>query len=49
MKKHFTEQMEVSVACPWSEGQGGDLDGEHSDILTHALATLVVNHNYEAF
>jgi hypothetical protein len=27
MKKHFTEQMANFVACPWSEGQGGDLDG----------------------
>jgi hypothetical protein len=27
MKKHFTEQMADFVACPWSEGQGGDLDG----------------------
>jgi hypothetical protein len=37
------------LACPWSEGQGGDLYGEHSDILTHALTTLVGNHNDEAF
>jgi hypothetical protein len=27
MKKHFTEQMIDLVACPWSEGQVGDLDG----------------------
>jgi hypothetical protein len=27
MKKHFIEQMTYFVACPWSEGQGGDLDG----------------------
>jgi hypothetical protein len=27
MNKHFTEQMADFVACPWSEGQGGDLDG----------------------
>jgi hypothetical protein len=27
MKKHFTEHMAVFVACPWSEGHGGDLDG----------------------
>jgi hypothetical protein len=39
MKKHFTEQMADFVDCPRSEGQGGDLDGEHSDLLTHALAT----------
>jgi hypothetical protein len=49
MKKHFTEQMSDFVACPWSDGQGGDLDGEHSDLLTHALATLVVKENDEAF
>jgi hypothetical protein len=49
MKKHFTEQMAEFVECPWSEGQGGDLDGEHSDILTHALTTLVGKQNYEAF
>jgi hypothetical protein len=36
------------VACPWSEGQGGDLDGEHSDFLTHALATLVGKKNDES-
>jgi hypothetical protein len=41
MKKHFTEQMEDFLTCPWSEVQGGDLDGEHSDLPTHALATLV--------
>jgi hypothetical protein len=41
--------MEDFVACPWSEGQGGDLDGEHSDLLTHALATLVGKQNDEAF
>jgi hypothetical protein len=41
MKKHFTEQMADFVPCPWSEGQGGDLDGEHSELLTHALTTLV--------
>jgi hypothetical protein len=49
MKKHFTDQMTDFVACPWSEGQGGDLDGEHSDLLTHALATLVGKQNDEAF
>jgi hypothetical protein len=49
MKKHFTDQMADFVACPWSEGQGGDLDGEHSDILTHALTTLVGKQNDEAF
>jgi hypothetical protein len=37
------------VACPWSEGQGGDLDGEHSDLLTHALTTLVGKQNDEDF
>jgi hypothetical protein len=48
IKKHFMEQMADFVACPWSEGQGGDLDGEHSDILTHALTTLVGKQNDEA-
>jgi hypothetical protein len=48
MEKHFTEQIADFVACPWSEGQGGDLDGEHSDILTHSLTTLVGKQNYEA-
>jgi hypothetical protein len=32
------------VSCPWSEGQGGYLDGEHINFLTHVLATL-----FEAF
>jgi hypothetical protein len=32
MNKHFTEQMADFVACPWSEGQLGDLYGEHSDL-----------------
>jgi hypothetical protein len=27
MKKDFTKQMADFVACPWSEDQGGDLDG----------------------
>jgi hypothetical protein len=49
MKKHFTEQMADFVACPWSEVQGGDLDGEHSDLLTYALTTLVGNQNDAAF
>jgi hypothetical protein len=49
MKKHFTEQMVYFVACPWSEGHGGDLDGEHSDILTHALTTLVGKKKNDAF
>jgi hypothetical protein len=49
MKKHFTEQMADFVACTWSEVQGGDLDGEHSDLLTHALITLVGKQNDEAF
>jgi hypothetical protein len=49
MKKHFTEQMADFVACPWSEGQGGDLDGEHSDLLNHALAALVGKQNGEVF
>jgi hypothetical protein len=48
-KKHFTEQMADFVACLWSEGQGGDLDGEHSDILICALTTLVGKENDEAF
>jgi hypothetical protein len=47
--KGFTEQMADFVTCPWSEGQGGDLDGEHSDILTHAITTLVGKKNDEAF
>jgi hypothetical protein len=37
------------VACPWSEGQVGYLDGEHSDLLTHALANLVGKQNDEDF
>jgi hypothetical protein len=49
MKKHFIEQMADFVARPWSEGQGGDLDGEHSDLLTHSLAALVGKQNDEAF
>jgi hypothetical protein len=49
MKKHFTEQMADFVTCPWSEGRGGDLDGEHTDIFTHALTTLVGKQNDEAF
>jgi hypothetical protein len=36
MKKHFTEQMSDFVTCTWSEGRGGDLDWEHSDLLNHA-------------
>jgi hypothetical protein len=49
MKKHFTEQMTDFVVCPWSAGQGGDLYGEHSDLLTLAIATLVGKQNDEAF
>jgi hypothetical protein len=49
MKKHFTEDMADFLACPWSEGQVGNLDGEHSDILTHVLTTLVGKQNDEAF
>jgi hypothetical protein len=49
MKKHFIEQMADFVAYPWSESQGGDLNGEHSDLLTHALTTLVGKQNDEAF
>jgi hypothetical protein len=49
MKKHFTEHMAYCVACPCSEGQGVNLDGEHSDLLTHALATLVGKQNDEDF
>jgi hypothetical protein len=49
VKKHFTEQIADVVACPWSEDQGGDLDGEHSDLLTHALATIVGKQNDEDF
>jgi hypothetical protein len=48
-KKHFTEQMADFVACPWSEGQVGDLDGEHIDLLTNALTALLGKHNDEAF
>jgi hypothetical protein len=48
---HFflTEQLADFASCPWSEGHGGDLDGEHSDILTHALTTLVGKQNDETF
>jgi hypothetical protein len=49
MKKHVTEQMADFVACPWSEDQGGDMDGERSDIFTHAITTLVGKQNDEAF
>jgi hypothetical protein len=49
MKKYFTEQLADFVDCPCLEGQGGDLDGEHSDLLTHALATLVGKQHNEAF
>jgi hypothetical protein len=48
-KKHFTEQMSDFVACHWSEGNRGDLDGEHIDLLTHAITTLVGKQNEEAF
>jgi hypothetical protein len=37
------------VVCIWSEGHGGDLDGEHSDILTNSLTTLMGKQNDEAF
>jgi hypothetical protein len=49
MKKNFTEQRAYFVACPWSDGQGGDLDGEHSYILSHTLTTLVGKQHDEAF
>jgi hypothetical protein len=49
MKRNFTEHMADFVVCPWSEGQGGDLDGEHSGILTHDLTTLVGKQQDEAF
>jgi hypothetical protein len=49
MKKHFTEWMEDFMTCPWSERRGGNLDGEHSDLLTHALTTLLGKQNDEAF
>jgi hypothetical protein len=49
MKKHFTEQMADFVACPLTEGQGVDLDGEHSGPLTHSLTTLVGKQNDQAF
>jgi hypothetical protein len=48
MNKHFTEQMAEFVACPWPEGQGGDLDVEHSDLLTDALTALVGKQHDEA-
>jgi hypothetical protein len=48
-KKHLTEHMPDVVACPWSEGQGGDLDGKHSALLTHALITFVGKQNDAAF
>jgi hypothetical protein len=49
MKKHFTEHMEAFVTCPWSEGKGEDLDGEHSDLLTHAITTLMGKQNDDDF
>jgi hypothetical protein len=49
MKKHFMEQMSDFVACPWSEGQGVGLYREDSDILTHAITTLVGKQKDEAF
>jgi hypothetical protein len=49
MKKHFTYQMADCVIFHWSEVHVGALDGEHSDILTHALATLVGKQRDEAF
>jgi hypothetical protein len=49
MKEHFTEQMEDFVSFPCLEFQVVDLDGEHSDILTHAITTLVGKKNHEAF
>jgi hypothetical protein len=33
------------VACPWSYGQGGDLDGDHSGLLTHAFTTIMGKKN----
>jgi hypothetical protein len=48
MEKHFTEQMSDFVACTWSEDQGGDLDVEHSYILTRALTTLMGKQHDEA-
>jgi hypothetical protein len=41
--------MAYFVACPWSEGQGGNLDGGHSDLLAHSLTTLVGKQNDEDF
>jgi hypothetical protein len=49
MKKHVTEQMADFVTCPWSEVQGGDLYGEHSDLLIQFLITLVGQQNDEDF
>jgi hypothetical protein len=49
MKKHVTEKIADFVACPWSENQRGELDGEHSDLLNHALTNLVGKQNDEAF
>jgi hypothetical protein len=45
----FTEQLPEFVACPWPAGQGGDFDGKHGDLLTHALTTLVGKQNDETF
>jgi hypothetical protein len=49
MKKNFTLQMADFVACSWSEYQGGDLNGEQSDLLFQYLTTLVGMQHDEAF
>jgi hypothetical protein len=49
MKKNFTQHMADLVACSWSEDQGGNLNGEDSDLLTCALTTLVGKENDEDF
>jgi hypothetical protein len=41
--------MAYFMACPWSDGQGGDLGGEHSYILSHTLTKLVGKQHDEAF
>jgi hypothetical protein len=49
LKNHFTEQLADFVSCPWYEGRGGDLDGEHRDLPTHALTNLVGKQNGETW
>jgi hypothetical protein len=50
LKFSLLNLIKYTVKCsPWLEGQGGDLDGEHSDLLTHALTTLVGKQHDKAF